>query len=78
MVSKDKNISVIVASTLGQAAAQFIITLHPESRSKAQQDIYKFVRWYGEDRQFIELTIPEVANYSDQITAVITHYSEKK
>jgi transcription elongation factor GreA len=77
MVSKDKNNSAIVASTLGQAAAYFIITLPPESRPKAQQEIYKFVRWYGEERQFIEFTIPEVANYSDQITSSTTEIEEK-
>jgi len=51
--------------------------LPPESRAKAQPEVYKFVRWYGENRQFNELSIPEVANYSDQITASTTDLEEK-
>jgi len=77
MVLKEKNAATVIVTTLGKAAAQFIITLSPESRAKAQPEIYKFVRWYGENRQFGELSIPEVANYSDQITSSTTDLEEK-
>jgi transcription elongation factor GreA len=63
--------------TLGQAAAQFLLELPPADRHKAQQEIYKFVRWYGEKRRLSELTIPEVANYAEQITSSTTEVAEK-
>ncbi|MCJ7514750.1 MAG: transcription elongation factor GreA, partial [Dehalococcoidia bacterium] len=44
---------------------------------KAQQEVYKFVRWYGEKRPLIGLTIPEVANYAEQITSSTTEVAEK-
>ena len=62
---------------LGQAATQFLLTLSSEERLKAQQEVYKFVRWYGEKRPLIVLTIPEVANYAEQITSSTTEVAEK-
>jgi len=44
---------------------------------KAQQEVYKFVRWYGEERQLNELTVPEVANYAEQLTSSTTEVAEK-
>ena len=77
MTLPHKTNAASVDPTLGQAAAQFLLTLAPEDRSKAQQEIYKFVRWYGEERRLGELTIPEVANYADQITSSTTGVAEK-
>lgn len=62
---------------LGQVATQFLITLPSEERLKAQQEIYKFVRWYGEDRSVSRLTVPEVANYAEQVTSSTTEVTEK-
>jgi transcription elongation factor GreA len=63
--------------SLGQVATQFLITLPSEERLKAQQEVHKFVRWYGEKRPLSGLTIPEVANYAEQITASTTEVVEK-
>jgi transcription elongation factor GreA len=63
--------------SLGEAATQFLLTLSSEERLKAQQEVYKFVRWYGEKRPLIGLTIPEVANYAEQITSSTTEVAEK-
>lgn len=63
--------------SLGQVATQFLITLPSEEKLKAQQEVYKFVRWYGEKRPLIGLTIPEVANYAEQISASTTEVAEK-
>ena len=65
------------SSSLGQVATQFVLRLPSEERLKAQQEVYKFVRWYGEERQLSELTIPEVANYAEQITSSTTEAVEK-
>ncbi len=63
--------------SLGQVATQFLLTLPSEERIKAQQEVYKFVRWYGEKRPLSGLTIPEVANYAEQVTASTTEVTEK-
>jgi len=63
--------------SLGHIATQFILTLPPDERLKAQQEVYKFVRWYGEKRSLAGLTIPEVANYAEQITSSTTEVVEK-
>ena len=64
-------------SSLGQVATQFILRLPSDKRLKAQQEVYKFARWYGEERQLDELTIPEVANYAEQTTSSTTEVAEK-
>lgn len=63
--------------SLGEAATQFLLRLSPAERVNAQQAIYKFVRWYGEERHLSELTIPEVANYAEQITSSTIEATEK-
>ncbi|MCJ7515553.1 MAG: hypothetical protein MUO89_06260, partial [Dehalococcoidia bacterium] len=63
--------------SLGEAATQFLLTLSSDESLKAQQEVYKFVRWYGEKRPLIGLTIPEVANYAEQITSSTTEVAEK-
>jgi transcription elongation factor GreA len=64
-------------STLGQVAAQFLRTLSVEERPRSQQEIYRFVRWYGEGRLIGDLSIPEVANYAEQITSSTTELAER-
>jgi len=77
MTLSQKTDTSSVDLNLGQAAAQFLLKLASEDRLKAQQEIYKFVRWYGEERRISDLTIPEVANYTDQITSSTTEVAEK-
>jgi transcription elongation factor GreA len=77
MASKKAPDSAPSDTSLGQAATQFLLTLSSEERLKAQQEVYKFVRWYGEKRPLIGLTIPEVANYAEQITSSTTEVAEK-
>lgn len=52
--------------SLGETATRFLATISTESRNKAQGEVFKFVRWYGEERHIDTLTGPEVANYSEQ------------
>jgi transcription elongation factor GreA len=63
--------------SLGEAATRYLISLIPENRLKAQQEINKFVRWYGEDRRIDDLTVPEVSDYSDQIITSASESSDK-
>ena len=53
--------------SLGEAVTQFLAHLSPTDREKAQPEVFKFVRWYGADRLFSEITIPEIANYAEQV-----------
>jgi transcription elongation factor GreA len=77
MASKNAPDSAPSTNSLGEAATQFLLTLSSDERLKAQQEVYKFVRWYGEKRPLIGLTIPEVANYAEQITSSTTEVAEK-
>src|SRR4030066_2167592 len=77
MASKNKSDSAPSNYNLGEAATQFLLTLSSEERLKAQQEVYKFVRWYGEKRPLAGLSIPEVANYAEQITSSTTEVAEK-
>jgi transcription elongation factor GreA len=77
MASKNTPDSALSGYSLGEAATQFLLTLSSDERLKAQQEVYKFVRWYGEKRPLIGLTIPEVANYAEQITSSTTEVPEK-
>ena len=77
MASKNIPDSALSDYSLGEAATQFLLILSSDERLKAQQEIYKFVRWYGEKRPLIGLTIPEVANYAEQITSSTTEVTDK-
>jgi transcription elongation factor GreA len=60
--------------TLGEAAINFLATLSPKEGESAQQPIYGFVRWYGWERPFAELTPREVADYAAQLSSLHTSY----
>src|SRR4030043_1708194 len=77
MASKNTPDSASSSYSLGEVATQFLLTLSSGERLKAQQEVIKFVRWYGEKRPLIGLTIPEVANYAEQITSSTTEVVEK-
>jgi transcription elongation factor GreA len=63
--------------TLGEAATKFLINLPAENKLKAQQEINKFVRWYGEKRLFNDLTALEVSTYAEQAQLSSTDSADK-
>ena len=63
--------------SLGEAASRFLASLLPEGREISQQEIYKFVRWYGWERPLAELTPPEVGNYAERLSLSDTDYMRK-
>jgi len=71
MTTGDQNLS------LGEAASRFLVNLSPEERKASQQEIYKFVRWYGWERHLAGLTAPEVANYADRLSLSDIDYAKK-
>lgn len=62
---------------LGEAAGHFLASLPTEEREASQQEVYKFVRWYGRERPIAGLTAPEVANYAERLSLSDTDYTRK-
>jgi len=62
---------------LGDIAGRFLASLSPEEREMSQQEVYKFVRWYGRESPFAKLTAPEVANYAERLSLSDTDYIKK-
>ena len=60
--------------SLGEAASSFLASLPPKEGEASQQAVYGFVRWYGWERSFGELTAPEVANYAEQLSSSDANY----
>ncbi len=63
--------------SLGEAAGRFLASLSPEEGKISQQEVYKFVRWYGWERPLVELTAPEVGNYAEHLSLSDADYLRK-
>ena len=63
--------------SLGEAATRFLASLLPEERGASQQEVYRFVRWYGLERHLARLMAPEVANYAERLSLSDTNYTKK-
>lgn len=63
-------------SNLGQTATRFLLTISSESSPKVQQEVFKFIRWYGEDRRILSLTGQEIANYSEHMNTTSSQSAE--
>lgn len=59
--------------SLGESATRFLATISSDKASSAHQEVFKFIRWFGEDRKLESMTGQEIINYSDQ-----THASTSK
>jgi len=53
--------------TLVQAATHFLASLPPQEREECQQELNKFVRWYGRERPLSLLAAREVASYAERM-----------
>ena len=63
--------------SLGEAASLFLANLPAEEKGTSQQEIYKFVRWYGWERPLAGLAAPEVASYAERLSLSDTDYIKK-
>ena len=63
--------------SLGEVGSHFLSSLPPEERGASQQEIYKFIRWYGWERPFAGLTAPDVANYAERLSLSDADYVRK-
>lgn len=62
---------------LKQLATEFLPTIPPEKRAKAQQEIHKFIQWFGETCPISKLTTPQVENYAQQIHSTTPGATER-
>ena len=62
---------------LGEAASRFLAGLSPEESRSNQQEIYKFVRWFGGGRPLAEINAAEVANYAERLSLSDADYMKK-
>ncbi len=63
--------------SLDEAASHFLADLPPEGRGSSQQEIHKFVRWFGRERPLAGLAAAEVANYAERLSTSDTDYVRK-
>jgi transcription elongation factor GreA len=63
--------------SLSEAARRFLTSLSSKEREASQQEVYKFVRWYGWEQPVTGLRAPEVANYAERLSSSDTDYAGK-
>jgi len=64
---------------LNEATTRFLVSLSPEERQASQNEVYKFVRWYGGERSFAELKAPDIAHYAERLSlSGFLVYAKKK
>ena len=63
--------------SLGESAGHFLAALAPEERETSQQELNRFVRWYGRDCSFTRLKASEIANYEERLSLSDTDYLKK-
>jgi len=55
--------------TLAEAVTMYLATLSREQRHEGQQELNKFVRWWGGERPIKELNAREIGDYSDSVSS---------
>jgi len=65
-MSEQRNVS------LSEAVTIFLTTLSPEQKRESQQELNRFVRWYGAERPINGLNAREIGNYGDNISSFVT------
>ena len=63
--------------SLGEAATRFLASLPPGKKGLSQQEVYRFVRWYGEGQTLDKLTAPKVASYAEHLSLSDTDYIKR-
>jgi transcription elongation factor GreA len=63
--------------SLGEAANLFLAGLSPEEQVPSQQEVHKFVRWFGWKRPIAGLSAAEVTKYTESLPSSDTDYTKK-
>lgn len=53
--------------SLEQTANEFVATLSGEERPRAQQELARFIRWYGNGRPLSEIKPPELERFAESL-----------
>lgn len=64
-------------TSLEEATLSFLTTLPPQERNKKQQEVNRFIIWYGKERSISQLTALDVANYAQQVGASTGNATKK-
>jgi len=62
---------------LDECARLFLEKQAPADKEFCQQEVSRFIRWYGRERPFSGMSAPEVAKYADQLSASDTDYARR-
>jgi len=65
-VGPSKSSSIGGPSSLGEAATRYLSQLSPEVREAAQQEVYRFVKWFAFQKSLDEIPVQEVAHYAEK------------
>ncbi len=57
--------------SINEAVTMYLATLPPEQRQESQQELNRFVRWYGGDRRMSELGPREIGEYGESVSKSI-------
>ena len=63
--------------SLNEAANLFISSLPAEKRGESQQEVNKFIRWFGREQLFEKMRASEVANYAEQVSKSDVDFTRK-
>jgi transcription elongation factor GreA len=63
--------------SLNDAANEYLAGLPAENKSASQPEIFKFIRWFGREKRFTDLTPAEVGNYAERLSISDTDYTRK-
>ncbi len=63
--------------SLAEAATRFLTRLSPGEKGASQQEVNRFVRWFGAERPLSGLTAPEISNYAERLSLSDTDYARK-
>jgi len=65
------------AITLEEAAAHFLATVPEKDRALAQNELRRFVRWFGSDHIVSVLTGSEIANFAERLAQTDSDFATK-
>jgi transcription elongation factor GreA len=64
-------------ASLSEAVTIFLASLSPDQKQESQQELSRFVRWFGGDRPLSQLTAMEVGNYCGGIGSAVTDLARR-
>jgi len=63
--------------TLADISARFISTLQPEERGALQQELSKFVRWFGPNQSVETIDVRAIETYQEQVASSGAHQARR-